>query len=76
MSNWISCKDRLPSTYQDVLVTDGERYWVASIHEEKLQFWLASHPDYRRSPRNEFGCPFATFSVPTHWMPLPEPPNE
>lgn len=71
---WISVKDK-PESYKDILVTDGERCWVAqmfNIHD----IFLVSHPDHNRNPKNEYGAPFITYSKPTHWMPLPLPPKE
>lgn len=72
---WISVKDAPPS-YTDVLVTDGERIWVAQKYDGGDSYvFLASHPDYKRKPENEFGMPFSTRSQPTHWMQLPEFPQ-
>ena len=71
---WISVEFK-PPVYTDILVTDGERCWVATTFNE-LDVFLASHPDYKRHPKNEYGAPFITHSIPTHWMPLPEAPRE
>ena len=73
---WIKCSERLPDPYKDVLVTDGEKCWVASISDLSYKVFLASHPDYKRETQNEYGAPFITYSTPTHWMPLPEPPED
>ncbi len=72
---WIKCSDIMPSSYTDVLVTDGERQWVASTFNN-LEIFLASHPDHGRQPANEFGAPFITNSIPKYWMLLPNPPEE
>jgi len=75
MSEWISVKDKKAPSGKDVLVTDEERCWVAQTWDE-VDIFLASHPDYKRMPENEWGIPFTTYSKPTHWMPLPPPPKE
>ncbi len=76
--NWISLKLKSPKDYVDVLVTDGERCWVATYFKtiSGSPVWLASHPDYRRKPENEYGVPFLTHSSPTHWIDLPEMSEE
>ena len=73
MSEWINVKDKPPS-YKDILVTDGEKCWVAQTFDN-LDIFLASHPDYEREPKNKYGAPFTTYAKPTHWMPLPEAPK-
>lgn len=73
MSEWISVKDR-PPAYTDILVTDGERCWVAQTFHD-LDMFLASHPDHGRDAKNQYGCQYTTYSRPTHWMPLPEMPK-
>lgn len=71
--HWISVKVK-PPTYKDILVTDGEKCWVAQTVDHTDVF-LASHPDYKRMEKNQFGCPYITYSKPTHWMELPEIPK-
>ncbi len=71
---WISVKNK-PPTYKDILVTDGERCWVAQTFDN-LDVFLASHPDYKRESENKYGAPYITLSRPIHWMPLPNPPKE
>jgi hypothetical protein len=73
--DWIKLSDKKPNSYTDVLVTDGERQWVAYTFES-LEIFLASHPDHKRTPANEFGTPYITNSIPKYWMPLPNPPQE
>ncbi len=72
---WIKCSEQKPPSYTDILVTDGNKCWVAQTFDN-LNVYLASHPDYNREPKNEYGVPFMTYSKPIHWMPLPKPPNE
>jgi Protein of unknown function (DUF551) len=73
--DWISLKSRKPKSYQDILLTDGTRQWVGQTFDN-LDIYLASHPDYNREPKNEYGSPFITHSKPTHWMNLPSLPRE
>ena len=65
MSDWISVKDRLPEFSEPVLVFYGyESYCVATLmryHSRNGSTWYM--PDkWLPGP-------------PTHWMPLPEPPE-
>ncbi|HCZ5454795.1 TPA: DUF550 domain-containing protein [Escherichia coli] len=61
---WISCSERMPKGYADVLVTDGEhvevKWWDESGYWHS---WMELNSDI-----------FADEI--THWMPLPEPPQE
>lgn len=61
---WISCSDRMPKGYADVLVTDGE-------HVE-VKWWDES--GYWNS-WTELNSDILAHEM-THWMPLPEPPQE
>lgn len=69
---WISVKDKLPKLNEFVLATDGKYFWVATRYA---------------SDEEEIGKPFLTSYIctccnmecdfeATHWMPLPEPPEE
>jgi hypothetical protein len=76
-SKWISVKDRLPEEGVPVLIVYdccGEpdidvmkRYHGQTIYESGEVF---DYPNHFRGPRG-----FLTDDV-THWMPLPEPPDE
>ncbi len=61
---WISCSKRMPKGYADVLVTDGE-------HVE-VKWWDES--GYWNS-WTELNSDILAHEI-THWMPLPEPPQE
>ncbi|EPT5575811.1 DUF551 domain-containing protein [Escherichia coli] len=60
--SWISCSERMPKGYADVLVTDGE-------HVE-VKWWDES--GYWNS-WTELNSDILAHEM-THWMPLPEPP--
>ncbi|EES5804599.1 DUF551 domain-containing protein [Escherichia coli] len=61
---WISCSERMPKGYADVLVTNGE-------HVE-VKWWDES--GYWNS-WTELNSDIFADEI-THWMPLPEPPQE
>ncbi|EEZ6688671.1 DUF551 domain-containing protein [Escherichia coli O25] len=61
---WINCSERMPKGYADVLVTDGE-------HVE-VKWWDES--GYWNS-WTELNSDIFADEI-THWMPLPEPPQE
>ena len=71
MSEWISVKDRLPEGEEDVLVCLTSKELVVGafvetpISDDRL--WMLSH--------GEDFYAFSSCGV-THWMPLPEPPEE
>lgn len=61
LSKWIPVGERLPEEDVDVLVMTHYGMHVADLGEDGL--WNASHGDSWQFPE------------PTHWMPLPEPPE-
>ena len=60
MSEWISVKDRLPNVHQRVLV-----YCQSKTIEKHVTACMYMGGYFSRKVRNV-----------THWMPLPEPPEE
>ena len=62
MSGWISVKDRLPEPWVSVLVYMPEEYPCQTVHQGYLSpvGWV-----YWKSPAEI-----------THWMPMPEGPEE
>lgn len=61
MGEWISCDDRLPS----------KRGWVIALHEtEVIPAWYRLG---RFAISDDDGDDLAI--EPTHWQPLPEPPQ-
>lgn len=67
MSEWVSVKDRLPDTFDEVLVYSNDCFISIAWREtEKRKNGIVgwhwnSYPEI-------FGCV-------THWMPLPNPPE-
>jgi len=77
MSEWISVKDRLPITEDDmngrnyddidIIITDGELVEFGAFQAgNTTDFWSCFTSDDNSS---------IVDSEVTHWMPLPEPPN-
>lgn len=66
---WISCSDRIPDTKTAVLVArefDRKGDW-----RMKWATYIPGHPD----ANDGWIIPGASW-IPSHWMPLPEPPQE
>lgn len=61
---WINVKDQLPDISESVLVTDGRQICIAFIQTMKKRFTQINTWD-----------DWIHESI-THWMPLPELPNE
>jgi hypothetical protein len=60
-SEWISVKERLPEYDVEVLTFETGNYKVNAV-SEYTQWWWDSNEGFERNP--------------THWMPLPKPPEE
>jgi hypothetical protein len=58
---WISVKDRLPEDDVEVLTFETGNYKVNAV-SEYTQWWWDSNEGFKRNP--------------THWQPLPKPPEE
>ncbi|WP_319922677.1 DUF551 domain-containing protein [Klebsiella pneumoniae] len=70
MANWIKCSERMPPSRHEVLVGCwwGEKpQWCC-----KWATYIPGHPDAQSSG---WLIPGASWT-PTHWQPLPEPPQE
>jgi hypothetical protein len=65
---WISVNDEMPTTYEDVLVTDGNN--VAVAHMDAYSVFLPSNVD---SGYDMFE-PSLDMGTITHWCDLPELP--
>ena len=61
--NWISVKDRLPTTCGDYLVTDGESQMVAHSNLSGVWDFFDNHEWWQDEQV-------------THWMPLPKLPEQ
>ena len=62
---WIPCSERLPEDFQDVLIWDNRDETSFTGHYAECDGWTVDGYDVDRYP----------FDI-THWMPLPEPPEE
>lgn len=65
-NGWISVKDRLPLEEESVLITEKEGYMVVA-YITKQGHWYEE--------TSGCGC-CSTEPKPTHWMPLPELPDD
>ena len=60
---WISIKERLPKDFDQALVYDGDKHYpIGSCHKGESGIWYS-----------DMAYGMGTI---THWMPLPEPPEE
>lgn len=66
---WFKVKDRLPATYEDVLVTDG--IYVAVAFNDCYDKWIPSNVELSYD-MSECYIDF----TPTHWTDLPELPGK
>lgn len=64
-TRWIPCSERMPEDFQDVLIWDNRDETSFTGHYAECDGWTVDGYDVDRSP----------FDI-THWMPLPEPPEE
>jgi len=70
-NNWISVYDMLPSDHTEVLVwpkPNRDHNILTASYNSKLDHWY-------QDMYNEYGFEDFYPNV-THWMPLPEPPND
>lgn len=66
---WISVNDRLPENISTVIVAVKEmEYPTTAWYSDLDNAWYLTEKDFFRLKNNEFTV--------THWMPLPEPPEE
>lgn len=72
---WISVKDRLPDEEEnmihDFLLTDGEEYAVGFLRRDANNHWDNASFGWVENRRDGSGI-----GTVTHWMPLPELPEE
>lgn len=67
--SWISCSERMPDTKTAVLV--AREFDRKSDWRMKWATYIPGHPD----ANDGWVIPGASW-IPSHWMPLPEPPQE
>lgn len=75
MTEWIKCSDRLPETDENCLVIDenGDCY-VACLVLLNANGYRTEDTTYWSEQSTGCGCCSNGIS-PTHWMPLPPPPE-
>ena len=66
MSEWISVKDRLPETHENVLFCEDGNV--------RIGYYLGATYSKRVATFRDLRSAFSFCG--THWMPLPEPPEE
>lgn len=69
MQGWRPIEEAEADT--DYLVTDGEDTWVARKYASSKNYWSA-----HTMPSHGCGCCGGDDPIPTHFMPLPNPPKK
>ena len=80
MSEWVSVKDKMPEDEQEVLVIahgwDGRLVYVGSHKRVEAQkSWLTGITN-KSSEWSLWGWSYLKEPIVTHWLPMPEPPEE
>lgn len=84
MNNWINVKKKLPSKYTNVLCNirnhKNDNIQIVLSRENKthdgIDCWLANFAFKSTCENYEIEFPEIPDIFVTHWMPLPEPPND
>lgn len=76
MSNWIDVNEKLPDNYTDVLIINKARFQHVVHYVAPKTHKLVSKSGFLYKPnRGLESRSFHDHREPTHWMPLPKPPN-
>ena len=73
--NWVAVNENLPEKYQRVLVTNGKE--ICLHYKQSGLIWEdeRGYDLYCSCPENHDRCDFREGDI-THWMPLPNLPEE
>lgn len=74
--NWVSVDDKMPENGKEVLVwkEHATDIPIQAYFNEKAKEWRGS-AEVRECMISGYAEKPKLYFVPTHWMPLPEPPN-
>lgn len=77
--NWIPCAERLPEPDQEVLIyldeNEGGMLELGYTSCISIATYTPDGDDYSHDWDADANAPIEDGCVPTHWMPLPEPPK-
>lgn len=76
MSEWISVKDRLPEKIANKVIVCCKNGYVGFGHYEKFNGFQTWYNLESQKPFTDWDLKNCETYEVTHWMPLPQPPEE